>query len=64
MTTDQEFNPYKENGYENRKEYLKAMAEDHGVPYGDVLELAQILGPEEDFDGLVTNLQDYPTELD
>ena len=47
---------YKEKGYESRKEYLDELAED----YGDIVYvLADILGPTEDFDGLVTELEDY-----
>ena len=51
-------NIYKEEGYENRKEYLKSLSEDYGVNYEEVLMLAQILGPSEDFDGLVNSLED------
>lgn len=52
-------NVYVENGYENRKDYLKCMAEDYGVPYGDVVQFAQVMGADEDFDGLITMLEDY-----
>lgn len=46
---------YTDNGYANRREYLKSLAED----YGDaVYILAELLGPDEDFDGLVTDLED------
>lgn len=51
-------NIYKENGYKNRAEYLACMSEDYGIDLETVKSLAQILGPEEDFDGLVTTLQD------
>ena len=48
-------NVYQENGYASREEYLDGLAEE----YGDkVYELATVLGPEEDFDGLVTILED------
>lgn len=49
---------YTENGYKNRKEYLKELAEEFGVDYGTVLALASALGESEDFDGLVTTLED------
>lgn len=52
-------NPYKSNGYENRKDYLKSLAEDFGVSLTTVLILAETLGPDEDFDGLVVMLEDY-----
>lgn len=48
--------PYKENGYENRKEYLKSLESEYG---NIVWELSAILGESEDFDGLVTSCEDY-----
>ena len=50
---------YKERGYDSRDEYLECLAEDLGVPIQDVLCLADLLGPNEDFDGLVTGLEDF-----
>lgn len=50
---------YQKNGYENRMDYLKSLADDNGVPLSEVVFLADILGPEEDFDGLVSDLEDY-----
>ncbi len=52
-------NPYEENGYLNRMDYLESLAEEYDVPLGIVRNLAQLLGPSEDFDGLVTALEDY-----
>lgn len=48
---------YKENGYENRKEYLKCMSEDYGVPFEVVETLADMM-PGEEFDGLISTLED------
>ena len=50
-------NIYEQNGYTDRAEYLDSLAEEYGMDI--VLNLAEILGPNEDFDGLVTTLQDY-----
>lgn len=50
---------YKENGYESRADYLDCLAEDFGIPVETVRALADILGPGEDFDGLVVALEDY-----
>lgn len=50
--------PYLENGYANRREYLKAMAEDYSVGLDVVNALAATLGPNEDFDGLISALED------
>lgn len=49
---------YQENGYANRREYLESLAEDMGVDRDTVFMLASLLGPSEDFDGLVTELED------
>ena len=52
-------NVYTDNGYENRKDYLTCLAEDYGVSLDDVLALASMLGSNEDFDGLVTSIEDF-----
>jgi len=49
---------YTEQGYENRKDYLDSLAEDYGIDRSMVYAAASMLGPNEDFDGLVTTLQD------
>ena len=49
---------YQENGYKNRDDYLNSLSEDYGVPIDAVLVLAEVLGPDEDFDGLISNLED------
>ena len=54
-----ETNVYQENGYANRKEYLQCLSEDYDIPYTIVVSLAQLLGENEDFDGLVSALEDY-----
>ena len=50
---------YTEHGYENRREYLESLALDYDIPELTVFALASFLGPNEDFDGLVTTLDDY-----
>ena len=52
-------NEYQELGYETRLDYLNALAEDTGVPREIVYSIAQVYGPSEDFDGLVTAVEDY-----
>ncbi len=49
---------YTEHGYKSRKDYLINLADDFGVDQGTVFSLASILGKIEDFDGLVTSLED------
>lgn len=57
-------NPYQENGYESRKHYLQCMSEDYNVPIDVVYSLASLLGKSEDFDGLVSALEDAEGEFD
>lgn len=51
-------NIYQENGYKNREDYLTCLAEDFDADIETVTVLADVLGPNEDFDGLVTTLED------
>ena len=51
-------NIYQENGYADRDDYLTCLSEDYGVSIEDVCSLAEILGENEDFDGLVSTLED------
>jgi hypothetical protein len=50
---------YEENGFTSRKEYLQSLAEDYDMDYEYVEMLATTLGATEDFDGLLTALEDY-----
>lgn len=50
-----EKNIYIENGYESRKDYLDCMAEEYGSA---IYSIADLLGPSEDFDGLVSMAED------
>jgi hypothetical protein len=52
-------NNYQQMGYESRRDYLESLADDFGLPVDDVFMMADLLGPSEDFDGLVTSLEDY-----
>jgi hypothetical protein len=51
-------NVYVKHGYKDREDYLKSLAEQYSIDYDIVLELANTLGPNEDFDGLVSELED------
>jgi hypothetical protein len=42
----------------SRSAYLRYLAEEYGVDLSTVTALADVLGPNEDFDGLVTTLED------
>jgi hypothetical protein len=52
-------NLYIENGYKNRRDYLENLALDMGIDKYIVFSLADLLGSIEDFDGLVSSLEDY-----
>ena len=47
-----------------RKEYLIGLSEDFGVPKSEVFMLASLLGESEDYDGLLSMLDDYSNGLD
>ena len=49
---------YEENGVKNRREYLLWLTDEYNVSAGQVFALASVFGPNEDFDGLVTTLED------
>lgn len=51
-------NVYIDHGYSDREEYLKELAYEYGVDYSVVLNLANLLGKSEDFDGLISSLED------
>ena len=50
---------YQREGYDDRRAYLLSLADDTGVDIKTVMILADLLGENEDFDGLVTSLEDY-----
>jgi hypothetical protein len=49
---------YEEDGAFDRFRYLQDLADNHGADLAAVIEIADLLGPEEDFDGLVTTIED------
>lgn len=49
---------YTRHGYKNREDYLDNLAEEYGIAKLIVYGLAELLGPNEDFDGLVNALEE------
>lgn len=49
---------YQEHGYENRRDYLESLAVEYEIDLQTVAMLAGLLGKSEDFDGLVSELED------
>lgn len=52
-------NIYQENGFANRRDYLENLAFDYGMDKNEVFTIASLLGKDEDFDGLVSMLDDH-----
>jgi len=52
-------NIYVENGYKDRREYLEEVSERFEIDLYTVINLAELLGESEDFDGLLNSLEDY-----
>ena len=51
-------NIYTENGYASRRDYLDQLADEMTADRATVYLLADLLGESEDFDGLVSMLED------
>ena len=49
---------YKRHGYNSREDYIDSLADEYGVAKMLVWSLAELLGPNEDFDGLINALED------
>lgn len=50
---------YEDQGYADRDDYLRNLADGFGLDTDIVFMVADMLGPNEDFDGLITTLEDY-----
>ena len=55
---------YTDEGYKSRTDYLMSLAEDLGLDVDEVFAMADILGRDEDFDGLVTACEDRAAEIE
>jgi hypothetical protein len=51
-------NAYTRNGYDGRDDYINSLADNYGVDSYAVRMLSEIMGESEDFDGLVSELED------
>jgi hypothetical protein len=50
---------YAANGYKDRDDYLASLADDRGIDIMAVHMIADMLGSSEDFDGLISELEDF-----
>lgn len=58
MQHQDEVDAYLDAGYRDRSSYLQAVADDYGMPYHKVFQIASLLGSNEDFDGLLSTLEE------
>jgi hypothetical protein len=56
QTTEEQLQTYLAQGYRHRTHYLESLCEEYDSE--TVYTLAVLLGPSEDFDGLITALED------
>lgn len=49
---------YREDGCEGRIDHFLGLHLNYGADLAAIIELAELLGPDEDFDGLVTSIED------
>lgn len=49
---------YEQNGYKDRGDYLQSVANNYGTDMMVVSSMADVLGENEDFDGLISMLED------
>jgi len=52
-------NIYIRNGYKNRSDYFNNLSERFNIDINSVWALSDMLGSDEDFDGLVSSLDDF-----
>ncbi|MDR1251747.1 MAG: hypothetical protein LBK62_06225, partial [Treponema sp.] len=57
--TEEDHFRYTANGYKDRDDYLTGLADDWGIDRMAVRMIADMLGPSEDFDGLISELEDF-----
>jgi len=52
-------NIYIDYGYKNRHDYFISLSERFDIDISGIYAIADIMGKDEDFDGLVSSLDDY-----
>ena len=50
---------YQELGFNSRREYLQSLSDEYGIELSEIIAAAQLLGKNEDFDGLVSFCEDH-----
>ena len=57
-TTRKPVNVYVLNGYRDRADYIRQLADEYGIDEQTVWMVADLGGENEDFDGLISDLED------
>ena len=52
------------HGRPSRQAYLESLADEYGLPIPVVMTAASILGPAEDYDGLISALEEYADAME
>lgn len=50
---------YQQNGFKDREAYLEYLCDEYGADMFTVSSIADVLGENEDFDGLISSLNDF-----
>lgn len=58
ITEGRKMSEYQELGFNNRREYLQSLSDEYGIELSEIIAVAQLLGKNEDFDGLVIFCED------
>ncbi len=53
------YNQYHVMGFKDRSDYLTSLVTEYDIPKKAIFCIANILGSNEDFDGLIVALEDY-----
>ena len=56
-------NIYQDKGFVDRNDYLICLSQEYNVPFNVVMDLASILGKSEDFNGLISVLEDIERKI-
>lgn len=56
---DNGYKRYCQDASATREDYIRQLAEDYGLNVNEVRAISQVMGPYEDFDGLVAMVSEY-----
>ena len=56
---DKNMTIYQKEGYESKDNYFETLSEEYDIDKSIIYALSDLLGSNEDFDGLICSIQDY-----